>query len=177
VTGTARRVPGGDRRSLRQAREAKTEDALHVGSEKQRRYGPLVLRPRLRVTSVSIAAPDPRELATFYSKLLGWPVTSTDPPRPDFPAQDGWAQMRPPDNVPGPTLNFEYEARYAAPVWPSTEGQQQLQTHLDIAVDDLAAAVAWAQHAGATLASYQPQDDVRVMLDPVGHPFCLFLAA
>ncbi len=85
--------------------------------------------------------------------------------------------MRPPDSVSGPTLNFEYEAEYVAPVWPSMEGQQQLQTHLDIAVDDLASAVAWAQHAGATLASYQPQDDVRVMLDPVGHPFCLFLAA
>ena len=28
--------------------------------------------------------------------------------------------------------------------------------------------------AGATLADYQPQEDVRVMLDPAGHPFCLF---
>lgn len=77
--------------------------------------------------------------------------------------------MRPPESVSGSTLNFEYEAEYVAPVWPSMKGQQQLQTHLDIAVDDLAAAVAWAQHVGATLASYQPQDDVRVMLDPVGH--------
>jgi len=152
-------------------------DTLHVGQRKQRRYSPFMLRPRLRVTSVSIAAPDPRALAAFYNELLGWPVTSTDPPRPDFPTQDGWAQMRPPDSVSGSTLNFEYEAEYVAPTWPSMEGQQQLQTHLDIAVDDLASAVAWAQHAGATLASYQPQDDVQVMLDPVGHPFCLFLAA
>ncbi len=28
---------------------------------------------------------------------------------------------------------------------------------------------------GATLADTQPQDDVRVLLDPVGHPFCLVL--
>jgi hypothetical protein len=28
---------------------------------------------------------------------------------------------------------------------------------------------------GATLADYQPQDDVRVHLDPDGHPFCLYL--
>ena len=28
---------------------------------------------------------------------------------------------------------------------------------------------------GATLAEFQPQDDVRVMLDPAGHPFCLYL--
>ncbi|WP_169501813.1 VOC family protein [Kribbella catacumbae] len=29
--------------------------------------------------------------------------------------------------------------------------------------------------AGAELAAYQPQDNVRVMLDPDGHPFCLYL--
>jgi hypothetical protein len=28
---------------------------------------------------------------------------------------------------------------------------------------------------GATVAAYQPQDDVRVVLDPAGHPFCLYL--
>lgn len=26
-----------------------------------------------------------------------------------------------------------------------------------------------------TLAQFQPQDDVRVYLDPAGHPFCLFV--
>ena len=26
---------------------------------------------------------------------------------------------------------------------------------------------------GATLATEQPQENVRVLLDPVGHPFCL----
>jgi hypothetical protein len=24
------------------------------------------------------------------------------------------------------------------------------------------------------VAAYQPQDDVRVLLDPAGHPFCLY---
>jgi hypothetical protein len=47
--------------------------------------------------------------------------------------------------------------------------------HLDIRVGDLEPAVAWATEAGAVLAGYQPQEDVRVMLDPAGHPFCLFL--
>jgi len=28
---------------------------------------------------------------------------------------------------------------------------------------------------GAVLAESQPQDDVRVLFDPSGHPFCLFL--
>ena len=29
--------------------------------------------------------------------------------------------------------------------------------------------------AGATRAAHQPRDDLRVLLDPAGHPFCLFL--
>ena len=45
--------------------------------------------------------------------------------------------------------------------------------HLDIGVDDLDTAVAWAVEAGASLAEAQPQQHVRVMLDPHGHPFCL----
>ena len=59
---------------------------------------------------------------------------------------------------------------------PRTEpGQQTATEHLDIGVDDLAAAVEWAVSCGARLADFQPQEDVRVMFDPDGHPFCLFL--
>jgi hypothetical protein len=36
-------------------------------------------------------------------------------------------------------------------------------------------AVTYAVAQGATLAGFQPQDDVRVCLDPAGHPFCLYL--
>jgi hypothetical protein len=35
--------------------------------------------------------------------------------------------------------------------------------------------VAHAVAQGATLAGFQPQEDVRVFLDPAGHPFCLYL--
>ena len=49
--------------------------------------------------------------------------------------------------------------------------------HLEIAVDDLEASVAHAVAQGATLAGFQPQEDVRVCLDPAGHPFCLYLIA
>jgi len=52
-----------------------------------------------------------------------------------------------------------------------------MMMHLDIAVDDIEAGVAWALQAGATLAGYQPQEHVRVLLDPAGHPFCLFRPA
>jgi catechol 2,3-dioxygenase-like lactoylglutathione lyase family enzyme len=132
-------------------------------------------RPGMEVTSVTIGAPDPRALAAFYARLLGWPVTAEEPARPGNPPGDGWAQVRPPDGTAGPTLNFEFEARYTRPVWPSEAGRQHITEHLDIAVENLDAAIAWAVEAGATLAGYQPQEDVRVLLDPAGHPFCLFL--
>jgi hypothetical protein len=47
--------------------------------------------------------------------------------------------------------------------------------HLDIEVSDLTAAVADAVELGAQEADFQPQQDVRVMLDPAGHPFCLYV--
>jgi catechol 2,3-dioxygenase-like lactoylglutathione lyase family enzyme len=131
-------------------------------------------RPGMRVTSVTIGAPDPRQLAAFYQHLLGWTIAVSDPARPGFPPEDGWAQLRPPAGQDDPTLNFEYEAQFVTPVWPSEAGKQHITQHLDIAVGDLDEAVAWAVGAGATLASYQPQEAVRVMVDPAGHPFCLF---
>ena len=45
--------------------------------------------------------------------------------------------------------------------------------HLDVQVGDLDDAAAEAVALGATLAGHQPQDHVRVLLDPAGHPFCL----
>ena len=130
--------------------------------------------PRMDVTSVTIGAPAPRELAAFYARMLGWPIAVEEPARPGYPPEDGWAQMRPPAGQIGPRLNFEYEAEYTRPVWPSEPGQQHTTIHLDIAVEDLSAAVTWAIEAGAALAEYQPQEHVRVMIDPAGHPFCLY---
>jgi hypothetical protein len=45
--------------------------------------------------------------------------------------------------------------------------------HFDFQVGDLDSAVAEAVALGASLASAQPQENVRVLLDPAGHPFCL----
>ncbi|HEY2079235.1 MAG TPA: VOC family protein [Streptosporangiaceae bacterium] len=131
-------------------------------------------RPPMAVTSVTIGAPDPRDLAAFYARLLGWPVTASEPARPGMPPGDGWAQIRPPADQSGPTLNFEYEAKFIRPVWPAADAGQNATQHLDIAVGDLDETVRWALEAGAIQADFQPQQDVRVMLDPAGHPFCLF---
>jgi hypothetical protein len=62
------------------------------------------------------------------------------------------------------------------PTWPQGPGDQQMQLHLDVRVEDLVAATAFAQSLGARVAGFQPQDDVRVLLDPAGHPFCLYVA-
>ena len=133
-------------------------------------------RPRMRVTALTIGTSQPRELAAFYSRLLDLPVTIDDPPGPGDPDGAGWAQIHPPTPALGPTLSFEYDRQFTRPTWPSTPEGQNATVHLDVAVDDLDAAVAWAVSAGAVLAEVQPQDDVRVLLDPDGHPFCLFVS-
>jgi hypothetical protein len=65
------------------------------------------------------------------------------------------------------------------PVWPPEPGAQQMQIHLDIEVDDLAAASALAEEAGARLLGSHgdEHEQVRVFANPAGHPFCLFAAA
>jgi predicted enzyme related to lactoylglutathione lyase len=122
------------------------------------------MRPRLTLSGVVLDAPDANELAAFYRRLLGWDVEQDEP---------GWVKLRAPDG--GAGLSFQTETRYARPTWPAGPGDQQMQVHLDIGVEDLDVASAHAVAAGATVAEFQPQDDVRVHLDPAGHPFCLFL--
>jgi hypothetical protein len=58
-------------------------------------------------------------------------------------------------------------------VWPPVDGSQRPMMHFDFQVGDLESAVAEAVELGATLATDQPQDNVRVLFDPAGHPFCL----
>lgn len=129
-------------------------------------------RPRMRVASTVLGAPDPRALAHFYERLLGWTVVTSEPPLPGAPAEDGWVVLEGADR--GQRLSFQYEPDYVPPVWPPAPGRQAMMMHLDIAVENLEASTAWAQENGATVAEDQPQEDVRVMFDPAGHPFCLF---
>jgi catechol 2,3-dioxygenase-like lactoylglutathione lyase family enzyme len=134
-------------------------------------------QPRLRVTSITIGTSQPHDLAHFYARLLSLSVTADEPPIPGDPIRGGWAQIRPPTPESAPTLNFEYEQHFTRPTWPSVPDGQNATQHLDIAVDDLDAAVTWAVDQGATVAEVQPQDNVRVLLDLDGHPFCLFEAS
>ena len=117
------------------------------------------------LTAVTLNSPDPPALARFYARLLGWSITVEE---------DGWVKL--PNPAGGIGLSFHIEDIYVRPVWPAQPGEQQMMAHLEIRVDDLDAGCAHAKACGATLAEYQPQDGVRVHLDPDGHPFCLYLA-
>ncbi len=68
---------------------------------------------------------------------------------------------------------FQQATGYQAPVWPPVDGQQRPMMHFDFQVGELDSAVADAVALGASVATDQPQDNVRVLLDPAGHPFCL----
>lgn len=110
----------------------------------------------------AIEAPDPSGLAAFYSELLGWPVGHEEPGTAIVAASPH-----------GPFLVFQQAQGYQAPVWPPTDGAQRTMMHFDFQVGDLDEAVTEAVALGATVAEFQPQTNVRVLLDPAGHPFCL----
>jgi catechol 2,3-dioxygenase-like lactoylglutathione lyase family enzyme len=115
---------------------------------------------------VVIDAADARALADFYVRLLGWRV--------DKDEDGAFVTVAPPTGV--AYLAVQRSPEYVPPVWPPVDRRQQMMMHLDVEVADLDAAVADASRMGARLADVQPQDDVRVMLDPAGHPFCLYVS-
>ncbi|HZX05165.1 VOC family protein [Kribbella sp.] len=113
-----------------------------------------------------LGTPDPPKLADFYRQLMGWVEVSRAP---------DWVRLRHPASE-RPGLSFQLEPDHVPPTWPQRAGVQQMQAHLDIEVDDLDREVERAVSLGATVEAHQPQPDgVRVMRDPDGHLFCLFL--
>ena len=120
--------------------------------------------PRITLSEIVLDSGDPHALAGFYQRLLGGTIGKNEP---------DWVTLQPVDG--GMVLAFAGEVDFVRPVWPSGALEQQMMIHLDFEVDDLDEAVDHAVVAGATVASYQPQELVRVMLDPAGHPFCLWV--
>ena len=121
----------------------------------------------LTLTTVTLGTDDVPALVRFYARLLDWPAPSID-------ADDAtWVAVR--DPAGGVGIACQYEEFHRPAVWPGQAGAQQMMVHLEIKVDELAAGLEHALACGATLAEFQPQDDVRVCLDPAGHPFCLWV--
>lgn len=107
----------------------------------------------------AIEAPDPAALAQFYSDLLGWPIGHQEPGTTILAAPEGSIY-----------IVFQQATDYQAPVWPPAAGQQRPMMHFDFQVGDLDSAVAEAVALGASVATEQPQDNVRVLFDPATTP-------
>ena len=108
-------------------------------------------------------------MARFYEQVLGFTPVGDSGPR--------WAQLS--DPASGFHLNIQGMPGYVPPTWPEQPEQQAKMMHFEVEVDDLEAAVALVIGAGGTQAPWQPPTRnparIRIMLDPAGHPFCLFL--
>lgn len=102
--------------------------------------------------------PDPRSLAEFYRRLLGWEAIVD---------RDDWVELGRDDAT---ALAFQRAPDFVARHWPS-EG---VHTHLDLHVPDLDEAEQQALELGALRIDVQSPDDMfRVYRDPAGHHFCL----
>lgn len=86
-------------------------------------------------------------------------------------------QLRNPDG--GVGLNVQTESLYEPPLWPEQHKGQGKMMHFEVLVDDLDAAVKLVIQSGGSEVRSQPSDRdqarIRIMLDPAGHPFCLFV--
>jgi catechol 2,3-dioxygenase-like lactoylglutathione lyase family enzyme len=109
---------------------------------------------RARLHHLILDCPDPRALAEFYARLLDQPVTYDG---------DDFVVVAPNDRTSG--LAFQRDDRHCPPTWPDPAVPQQM--HLDVMVEDPAAAGPQVVELGAT------RLDGDVYADPAGHPFCL----
>lgn len=115
------------------------------------------------LASISIDCPEPNALAPFYCALLGLHEVFATPDR---------AVISLGGDEPGPVVTLMRVHNYEAPAWPN--GPQLQKMHLDLAAEDLDRDVSAAVVLGASEAACQPAPQQwRVMIDPLGHPFCL----
>ncbi|MCK9792174.1 VOC family protein [Isoptericola sp. 4D.3] len=115
-----------------------------------------------RLHHLVIDGPDPHALAAFWSAVLGQAVTY---------AADDFVVVARSDRESG--LAFQRARDHQPPDWGDPARPQQM--HLDVMVDDVAAAHARVLALGAhRLTSAGPgAGEGDVYADPAGHPFCL----
>ncbi|MFF5158271.1 VOC family protein [Streptomyces sp. NPDC000348] len=137
-------------------------DEVHSGETRQERRTDLP--PRFTPAAITLDAPDARDLARFHRGPPGWRVRREERDRVGTGPSDGTA---------GPS--FRTEPLLSRPRWPSARTERRTMTHPDTGVDVLSSAVEHALASGAAPAGFRPQADVRVLCDPAGHPFRLFV--
>ncbi len=113
---------------------------------------------KIRLSSITVNAPDAIELAKFYAEIIGGVAKGSS----------HWAAAVGADSF----IAFQRDENFRPPEWPT--GTAPAQLHLDFYVEDLAASEARVLSAGATRFDNQPNSDhCFVYADPAGHPFCL----
>jgi catechol 2,3-dioxygenase-like lactoylglutathione lyase family enzyme len=108
-----------------------------------------------RLHHVILDCADPAALAAFYAELLGQPITYSS---------DDFVVVAANDTSSG--LAFQLAPGHQAPTWP--DPASSMQVHLDVMVEDVAAAGPRVLALGATKLNGE-----GVYADPAGHPFCL----
>lgn len=112
-------------------------------------------------TTIVVDTADLDAESTFWAAMYGGTVEK------DW----DWHDVR----VDGRTvLGIQLAPNHVRPQWPG--GDQQQQLHLDLHVDDIAAADIEARRLGAQLvqgADLAASSGFVVYTDPAGHPFCL----
>jgi predicted enzyme related to lactoylglutathione lyase len=108
---------------------------------------------------VNLDCDDPRALAEFYHRVLGWEITHSE---------DAYAMIS--DGT--TSIGFGRVDDHRPPRWPDDESPKRY--HLDLYVDDLDKAEVRCRELGATVPGFQPGGERwRVLSDPAGHPFCI----
>ncbi len=111
-----------------------------------------------RLAGVVLDCPDPKALASFYSELLGLPITNSDAK---------WADVSDGKTI---CVSFQHAPDHQPPRWPDPAYPQQF--HIDVMVDDIDEAEPKVLALGATRLPGE-SSTFRVYADPSGHPFCL----
>lgn len=122
---------------------------------------------RWNAVCIDCAPGDYDSEVAFYRDLLGTEVAERE---------EHWAALQDPQSR--MWLNIQANDWYVPPVWPEDVPAQTKMMHFEVRVQDVQAAVTRAVSFGAREALLQPIDRdssrLRVMLDPAGHPFCLW---
>jgi catechol 2,3-dioxygenase-like lactoylglutathione lyase family enzyme len=135
--------------------------------------------PTLR--QIVLDTTDARALAEFYRRLLGFEYSpGYEPPSPghdDLRGRD-WLILVHPSGA--PQVAFQQVAALPPSTWPDHAVPQQL--HLDLTVPDRPALAEQQRRALELSArllldrSDDPDEQLVVLADPDGHPFCIIVA-
>lgn len=136
--------------------------------------------PRPKLCQVVLDTIDARDTAEFWRQLLGLVYRpGHEPPAAgqDDPEGRDWLNLFDPDGT--PRLAFQQVPSLEPTTWPDHAVPQQL--HLDLTVDTVAELDAVHERVlalGGALRldrSDDPEEPLRVFVDPAGHTFCVFV--